>query len=59
MEADALFRQEKLSIIKRKDKFFHLTSFDKFHIAGYKGLYNGETAADIAKRKLKKRQNIR
>ena len=22
MEADALFRQEKLSIIKRKDKFF-------------------------------------
>lgn len=27
LEADALFRQEKLSIIKRKDKFFHLTSF--------------------------------
>ena len=27
-------------------------NFDKFHNAGYKGLYNGETAADIAKRKV-------
>lgn len=26
-------------------------SFDKFHNFGYKGLYNGETANDIAKRK--------
>ena len=26
-------------------------NFDKFHNAGYKGLYNGETANDIAKRK--------
>ena len=26
-------------------------NFDRFHNAGYKGLYNGETAADIAKRK--------
>ncbi|MGN1355273.1 MAG: hypothetical protein ACI4WP_01200 [Bacilli bacterium] len=26
-------------------------NFDKFHNAGYKGLYNGETASDIAKRK--------
>ena len=26
-------------------------NFDKFHNAGYKGLYNGETAAYIAKRK--------
>ena len=25
--------------------------FDKFHNSGYKGLYNGETADDIAKRK--------
>ena len=25
-------------------------NFDKFHNAGYKGLYNGETADDIAKR---------
>ena len=26
-------------------------NFDRFHNAGYKGLYNGETANDIAKRK--------
>ena len=26
-------------------------NFDKFHNAGYRGLYNGETANDIAKRK--------
>ena len=26
-------------------------NFDKFHNSGYKGLYNGETANDIAKRK--------
>lgn len=26
-------------------------NFDKFHNAGYKGLYNGETADDIAQRK--------
>ena len=26
-------------------------NFDKFHNAGYKGLYNGETAGDLAKRK--------
>jgi len=26
-------------------------NFDKFHNSGYKGLYNGETARDIAKRK--------
>lgn len=34
-------------------------NFDKFHNAGYKGLYNGETADDIAKRKgLKYREDI-
>lgn len=34
-------------------------SFDKFHNAGYKGLYNGETADDIAKRKnLRYREEI-
>ena len=33
--------------------------FDKFHNAGYKGLYNGETANDIAKRKgLRYREDI-
>ena len=26
-------------------------NFDRFHNSGYKGLYNGETADDIAKRK--------
>ena len=34
-------------------------NFDKFHNEGYKGLYNGETAADIAKRKgLRYREDI-
>ena len=34
-------------------------NFDKFHNAGYNGLYNGETANDIAKRKgLRYREDI-
>ena len=34
-------------------------NFDNFHNAGYKGLYNGETANDIAKRKgLRYREDI-
>ena len=34
-------------------------NFDKFHNAGYKGLYNSETADDIAKRKgLRYREDI-
>ena len=34
-------------------------NFDKFHNSGYKGLYNCETAADIAKRKgLRYREDI-
>ncbi len=34
-------------------------NFDKFHNSGYKGLYNGETAGDIAKRKgLRYREDI-
>ena len=34
-------------------------NFDKFHNAGYRGLYNGETADDIAKRKkLRYREDI-
>ena len=28
-------------------------NFDKFHNYGYKGLYNGETANDIAKKRFK------
>ena len=36
-----------------------IKNFDKFHNAGYKGLYNGETANDIAKRKgLRYREDI-
>ena len=34
-------------------------NFDKFHNSGYKGLYNGETANDIAKRKkLRYREDV-
>ena len=34
-------------------------NFDKFHNAGYRGLYNGETADDIARRKgLRYREEI-
>ena len=34
-------------------------NFDKFHNSGYRGLYNGETADDIAKRKrLRYREDI-
>ena len=34
-------------------------NFDKFHNSGYKGLYNGETANEIAKRKgLRYREDI-
>ena len=34
-------------------------NYDKFHNAGYRGLYNGETANDIAKRKgLRYREDI-
>ena len=34
-------------------------NFDRFHNAGYKGLYNGETATDIARRKgLRYREDI-
>ena len=36
-----------------------IKNFDKFHNAGYKGLYNGETANNIAKRKgLRYREDI-
>ena len=36
-----------------------IKNFDKFHNAGYKGLYNGKTADDIAKRKgLRYREDI-
>ena len=40
-------------------KKVEVKNFDKFHNSGYRGLYNGETANDIAKRKkLKYREDI-
>ena len=40
-------------------KKWGVKNFDKFHNSGYKGLYNGETADDIAKRKgLRYREDI-
>ena len=40
-------------------KYAGVRNFDKFHNCGYKGLYNGETANDIAKRKgLRYREDI-
>ena len=37
--------------LNQTDKNAGVKNFDKFHNAGYKGLYNGETADDIDKRK--------
>ena len=53
-------------LIKKGNRSLNITvknagvkNFDKFHNAGYKGLYNGETADDIAKRKeLRYREDI-
>ena len=45
-----LTRKGNLSLNKAA-KDAGVKNFDKFHNAGYKGLYNGETADDIAKRK--------
>ncbi|MEE3342830.1 MAG: DNA damage-inducible protein D [Bacilli bacterium] len=45
--------------LNRTAKKSGVKKFDKFHNAGYKGLYNGETANDIAKRKgLRYREDI-
>ena len=38
-------------VLNQTAKKAGVKNFDKFHNAGYKGLYNGETADDIAKRK--------
>ena len=54
------------NLTKKGNKSLNITArdagvknFDKFHNAGYKGLYNGETADDIAKRKkLRYREDI-
>ena len=53
-----LTRKGNLSLNKAA-KVAGVKNFDKFHNAGYKGLYNGETADDIAKRKgLRYREEI-
>lgn len=45
--------------LNRAAKKAGVKNFDQFHNAGYKGLYNGETADDIAKRKnLRYREDI-
>ena len=45
--------------LNRTAKIAGVKNFDKFHNAGYKGLYNGETANDIARRKkLRYREDI-
>ena len=45
-----------MNIVARKAG---VKNFDRFHNSGYKGLYNGETANDIAKRKkLRYREDI-
>lgn len=45
--------------LNQTEKKAGIKNFDKFHNAGYKGLYNGETADDIAKRKgLRYRKEI-
>ena len=47
------------SSLNKTAKEVGVKNFDKFHNAGYKGLYNGETANDIAKRKgLRYREDI-
>ena len=53
-----LTRKGNLSL-NRVAKKAGVKNFDKFHNAGYKGLYGGETADDIAKRKgLRYREDI-
>ena len=53
-----LTRKENYSLNQAAKKA-GVKNFDKFHNSGYKGLYNGETADDIAKRKgLRYREDI-
>lgn len=52
-------RKWELYSLNQTAKNCGVKNFDKFHNAGYKGLYNGETANDIAKRKkLRYREDI-
>ena len=53
-----LIKKENFSL-NQTAKNSGVKNFDKFHNNGYKGLYNGETANDIAKRKhLRYREDI-
>ena len=52
-------RKRELYSLNQTAKNCGVKNFDKFHNAWYKGLYNGETANDIAKRKkLRYREDI-
>ena len=52
-------RKRELYSLNQTAKNCGVKNYDKFHNAGYKGLYNGETANDIAKRKkLRYREDI-
>ena len=44
-------RKQELYSLNQTAKSCVVKNFDKFNNAGYRGLYNGETANDIAKRK--------
>lgn len=63
-ETEKRFHNRKLP--KRKNKLLNVaaknagvSNFDQFHNAGYRGLYNGENADDIAKRKkLRYREDV-
>ena len=63
-EDEKRFYQRKLTkkgnyTLNQTAKNAGVKNFDRFHNAGYKGLYNGETADDIAKRKgLRYREDI-
>ena len=63
-EDEKRFYQRNLTIkgnysLNQTAKKAGVKNFDKFHNSGYKGLYNGETADDIAKRKgLRYREDI-
>ena len=53
------FNKKRKLFFKSSCKKAGVKNFDKFHNSGYKGLYNGENADDIAKRKgLRYREDI-
>ena len=70
LDYNSLSEDEKRMLIRNKTRIGNrslniaaknagVKNFDKFHNAGYRGLYNGEAANDIAKRKgLRYREDI-